>query len=148
MTIVEQIDADLTQAIRAKEERAKQALRAAKTALTQARTATANHNLTDGEAITVLQKLAKQRRDTAAEYEKLGYTERAQHELADVEIFDRYLPKALSEAEVEEIARAVIAQVGATSPRDLGAVMGPTISKVAGRADGKLVSQVVRRLLS
>jgi uncharacterized protein YqeY len=148
MTIIERVDADLTQAIRTKDEQAKQALRAAKTALTQARTAGINHDLTDEEAITVLQKLAKQRRDTAAEYEKLGHSERAQHELADIQIFERYLPKALTEAEVEEIVREVIAQVGATSPRDLGAVMGPTMAKVAGRADGKLVSQIVRRLLS
>jgi uncharacterized protein YqeY len=147
MSINEQINADLTQAMRDRDEVAKQALRAAKTALTEARTATANHEITDAEAISVLQKLAKRRRDTAAEYEKLGATERAQSELADVAIFERYLPKALDEAEVEAIARQVITQQGATSLRDLGAVMGPVIAQVAGRADGKVVSQVVRRLL-
>jgi uncharacterized protein YqeY len=87
------------------------------------------------------------RRDTAAEYEKLGSPERAQQELADVPIFERYLPQALSEAEVEEIVRTVIAQTGVTSPRDMGRVMGPVMAEVAGRADGKVVSQIVRRLL-
>ncbi|RIK44036.1 MAG: glutamyl-tRNA amidotransferase [Chloroflexi bacterium] len=147
LTLVERIDADLTQAMRQKDETAKQALRAAKTALTEARTATENRPLTDAEAVTVLQKLAKRRRDTAAEYEKLGAHDRAQAELADVAIFERYLPQALSEAEVETIARQVIAETGATSARELGRVMGPVIAQVAGRADGRLVSQVVRRLL-
>jgi uncharacterized protein len=133
--IAERIDADLKQAMRDKDEIAKQALRAAK------------HALTDAEAISVLQKLAKRRRDTAAEYEKLGSPERAQQELADVVIFERYLPQALSEAEVEAIVRTVIAQTGATSPRDMGRVMAPTMEQVAGRADGKVVSGVVRRLL-
>jgi uncharacterized protein YqeY len=146
--IVERIDADLKQAMRDRDEVAKQALRAAKTALTEARTATANHALSDDEAVTVLQKLAKRRRDTAAEYERLGANAQAQSELADVVIFERYLPKALDEAEVEAIARTVIAEKGATSLRDLGSVMGPVIAQVAGRADGKLVSQVVRRLLN
>lgn len=148
MTISERIDADLRQAMRDRDEVAKQALRAAKTALTEARTATANHDLSDEEAIAVLQKLAKRRRDTAAEYEKLGETARAQHELADVTVFDRYLPQALSEAEVEAIVRQVIADTGVTSLREMGAVMGPSMAKVAGRADGKVVSQVVRRLLA
>lgn len=147
LTLVERIDADLTQAMRQKDETAKQALRAAKTALTEARTATENRPLTDAEAVTVLQKLAKRRRDTAAEYEKLGAHDRAQAELADVAIFERYLPQALSEVEVETIARQVIAETGATSARELGRVMGPVIAQVAGRADGRLVSQVVRRLL-
>lgn len=147
LTLVERLDADLTQAMRDKDEVAKQALRAAKTALTEARTATENRPLTDAEAITVLQKLAKRRRDTAAEYEKLGAHERAEAELADVAIYDRYLPQPLTEAEVEAIARQVIAETGATSVRDLGRVMGPVVAQVSGRADGKLVSQVVRRLL-
>lgn len=145
--ITERIDADLKQAMRDQDVVAKQALRAAKTALTEARTATANHVLTEAEAIEVLQKLAKQRRSTAAEYQKLGNEERAQAELADVQILERYLPRQLSEAEVEAIVRTVIAQTGATSVRAMGSVMGPVMTQVAGRADGKLVSQIVRRLL-
>ena len=147
LSIAERIDADLKQAMRDRDDVAKQALRAAKTALTEARTATENHALSEAEAVEILQKLAKQRRGTAAEYEKLGNPERAQAELADVEVLDRYLPRQLSEAEVETIVRAAIAQTGATSVRAMGSVMAPAMAEIAGRADGKLVSQIVRRLL-
>lgn len=147
LSIVERIDADLKQAMRDRDDVAKQALRAAKTALTEARTATENHALSEAEAVEILQKLAKQRRGTAAEYEKLGNPDRAQAELADVEVLDRYLPRQLSEAEVEAIVRSVIAQTGVTSVRAMGAVMAPAMAEIAGRADGKLVSQIVRRLL-
>lgn len=146
-TLLERIDLDLKQAMRDKNEVDKLALRAMKTALTLARTETSNHNLADAEAIGVLQKLAKKRRDTAVEYEKLGRPEQAQAELAEMTVIERYLPRALNEAEVEELARAVIAARGATSAREMGAVMGDLMPKVAGRADGKLVNQVVRRLL-
>ncbi len=146
-TLLERIDLDLKQAMRDKNEVDKLALRAMKTALTLARTETSNHNLADAEAIGVLQKLAKKRRDTAVEYEKLGRPEQAQAELAEMTVIERYLPRALNEAEVEELARAVIAARGATSAREIGAVMGDLMPKVAGRADGKLVNQVVRRLL-
>lgn len=147
LTLIERIDVDLKQAMRDKNEVDKLTLRAMKTALTLARTETSNHHLGDAEAISVLQKLAKKRRETAAEFEKLGRPEQAQAELAEMTVIERYLPRALGEAEVEEMARAIIAAKGATSVRDLGAVMGDLIAKVAGRADGKLVSQVVRRLL-
>lgn len=146
-TLLERIDIDLKQAMRDKNEVDKLALRAMKTALTLARTETSNHTLADAEAIGVLQKLAKKRRDTAVEYEKLGRPEQAQAELAEMAVIERYLPRPLSEAEVEELARAVIAARGATSAREMGAVMGDLMPKVAGRADGKLVNQVVRRLL-
>jgi uncharacterized protein YqeY len=148
MNLVERIDADLKQAMREKDETGKLTLRAAKTALVEARTATDNQPLTEEAAISVLQKLAKRRRDTALEYEKLGSMKRAQAELAEVAILERYLPRQLDEAEVEAIVRAVVAQKGATPVRDMGAVMGPVMEQVAGRADGKVVSQIVRRMLT
>jgi hypothetical protein len=147
VSLVERIDADLKQAMRDKNELVKLTLRAAKTELTLARTATDNQALSEAAAIGVLQKLAKRRRDTATEFEKVGAPEKAQQELAEMAILEQYLPRALSEAEVESIARAVIAQKGATSVRELGAVMSGVIAEVAGRADGKTVNQVVRRLL-
>lgn len=128
-TLLERIDLDLKQAMRDKNEVDKLALRAMKTALTLARTETSNHTLADAEAIGVLQKLAKKRRDTAVEYEKLGRPEQAQAELAEMAVIERYLPRALSEAEVEELARAVIAARGATSAREMGAVMGDLMPK-------------------
>jgi uncharacterized protein YqeY len=148
MNLVERIDADLKQAMREKDETGKLTLRAAKTALVEARTATDNQPLTEEAAISVLQKLAKRRRDTALEFEKLGSMERAQAELAEVAILERYLPRQLDEVEVEAIVRAVVAQKGVASVRDMGAVMGPVMEQVAGRADGKVVSQIVRRILT
>ena len=141
------IDADLKQAMRDRDEVTKLTLRSVKTALTEARTSGAQHELTEDEVLAVVQKEAKRRRDAAAEYERLGDTNRAAAELVELAVLERYLPRQMSEAEVETIARRVIAEVGATSPKQMGAVMAAMMPEVKGQADGKLVSQVVRRLL-
>jgi uncharacterized protein YqeY len=99
------------------------------------------------EVMRFLEADAERRREAAEEYTKVGAQSRAQAELAELAVLEAYLPAKLSEAEVEALARAVIAQVGATSPKELGKVMGPLVTQVSGRADGKLVSAIVRRLL-
>jgi len=147
-TLSERIDADLKQAMRDRKEVDKMALRALKTALTMARTATANHDLTEAEVQTVIQKEAKRRRDTAAEYERLGAPDKAAAELAELPILERYLPRQLSEAEVEVIVREVIAEKGATSMKEMGSVMSGVMARVTGVSDGKVVNAIVRRLLS
>jgi len=147
-TLSERIDADLKQAMRDRKEVDKMALRALKTALTMARTATANHDLTEAEVQTVIQKEAKRRRDTAAEYERLGAPDKAAAELAELPILERYLPRQLSEAEVEVIVREVIAEKGATSMKEMGSVMAGVMARVTGVSDGKVVNGIVRRLLS
>jgi len=147
-TLSERIDADLKQAMRDRKEVDKMALRALKTALTMARTATANHDLTEAEVQTVIQKEAKRRRDTAAEYERLGAPDKAAAELAELPILERYLPRQLSEAEVEVIVREVIAEKGATSIKEMGSVMSGVMARVTGVSDGKVVNGIVRRLLS
>ncbi len=147
-TLSERIDADLKQAMRDRKEVDKMALRALKTALTMARTATANHDLTEAEVQTVIQKEAKRRRDTAAEYERLGAPDKAAAELAELPILERYLPRQLSEAEVEVIVREVIAEKGATSIKEMGSVMSGVMARVTGVSDGKVVNAIVRRLLS
>ena len=141
------IDADLKQAMRERDEVTKLTLRAVKTALTEARTSGAQHELSAEEVLAVVQKEAKRRRDAAAEYQRLGDANRADAELVELAVLERYLPRQLSEAEVEVIARRVIAELGATSPKQMGAVMAALMPEVKGEADGKLVSQVVRRLL-
>ena len=146
--LVQQIDNDLKQAMRDKNEVAKLTLRSVKTALTEARTSGAEHSLSEAEVLAVLQKEAKRRRDAAAEYERVGDTQRAAAELAEMAVLDKYLPQQMSEAEIEVVAQAAIAQVGATSPKQMGAVMSAIMAQVGGKADGKLVNQVVRRLLS
>ncbi len=144
----ERIEADLRQAMRDRNEVDKLALRNVKTAITLARTATANHDLSEAEILAVLQKEAKRRRDTAAEYERLGASKQAEGELAELAVIERYLPRQLSEAELEEIVRAVIAEKGATSMKEMGAIMSGVMARVTGVADGKAVNQIVRRLLS
>lgn len=146
-TLQARIDADLKQAMRDKDDTVKLTLRAVKTALTEARTADATHQLTQDEELAVLQREAKRRRDAAAEYVKFGEQGRADVELAELAVIERYLPRQLTEAEVEVIAQAAITQVGATSAKQLGAVMPVVMAEVKGRADGKMVNQVVRRLL-
>lgn len=146
--LIQQIDSDLKQAMRDKNEVAKLTLRSVKTALTEARTSGADHSLGEAEVLAVLQKEAKRRRDAAAEYERVGDPQRAAAELAEMAVLEKYLPQQMGEAEIEPIAQAAIAQVGATSPKQMGAVMSAIMAQVGGKADGKLVNQVVRRLLS
>ena len=141
------IDADLKQAMRDRDEVTKLTLRSVKTALTEARTSGVQHALNEDEVLAVVQKEAKRRRDAAAEYERLGDANRAAAELVELAVLERYLPRQMSEAEVETIARRVIDEVGATSLKQMGAVMAAMMPEVKGLADGKLVSQVVRRLL-
>ena len=141
------IDADLKQAMRAQDTIAKLALRAVKTALTEASKAGSDHSLTDDQVMAVIQREAKRRREAAAEYDKVGAAAPAEQERAELAVLEQYLPRQLTEAEIESLARAVIAETGATSARDMNKVMPVMVARVAGSADGKLVSQIVKRLL-
>jgi len=141
------IDADLKDAMRAQDTVTKLALRAVKTALTEASKVGADHELSDDQVLGVIQREAKRRREAAAEYARFGAAENAAQEEAELAVLERYLPRQLSEAEIETLGREVIAATGSTSARDLGKVMPVLMGRVAGTADGKLVSQVVRRLL-
>lgn len=148
LPLAEQIDRDLRQAMRDRDEVAKIALRSVKTALTEAAKAGQAHEQSEDEALAVLQKQAKQRRDAAAEFERVGATDRAADELAELAVLERYLPRQLTEDEIEAIVRDAIAETGASSMQDMGRVMSTVMPKVQGTADGKVVNQIVRRLLS
>ncbi|MBX3013469.1 MAG: GatB/YqeY domain-containing protein [Caldilineaceae bacterium] len=143
----ERINADLKRAMLDRNDVAKLALRSVKTALTLLASAGTNHELTEAQVIAAIRKEVKQRRDTAAEFERLGAPEKAVGELAEVAVLEQYLPTQLAEAQIEEIVRAVLAETGATSPRELGKVMAAAMERVNGLADGKAVNQVARRLL-
>lgn len=147
MTLLEQIDIDLKQAMRERDDTTKLALRAIKTALTEAAKSGENHELDEAQIQAVIQKQAKQRRDAAAEFEKAGAHERAAEEQAELSVLERYLPQQMNEAEIEAIVRAAIAETGATSPKEMGKVMSVVMPKVAGRADGRQVNGIARRLL-
>ena len=144
----ERISADLKRAMLERNDVAKLALRSVKTALTLLASAGSNHELTEAQVIAAIRKEVKQRRDTAAEYERLGAPDKAAGELAEVAVLEQYLPVQMGEEQIEEVVRAVIAETGATSQRELGKVMAAAMERTKGLADGKAVNQVARRLLS
>lgn len=141
------IDADLREAMRNRDETTKLTLRSVKTAFTEATKAGEDHTLSEGMALAVLQREAKRRREAAAEYQKAGDEARAAQELAELDVLQRYLPQQMGEVELEALARSVIAEVGATSMRDVGKVMSSALAQAQGKADGKLLNAIVRRLL-
>lgn len=140
---------DLTAAMRARDEVATATLRMALTAVTNAEVAgdTAKE-LNDAEVVGVLQREAKKRREAAEAYDAASRPELAARERAEGEVLERYLPAQLSDAELAGLVRGAIEEAGATGPQQLGAVMKLVQPKVAGRADGRRVSDEVRRQLS
>lgn len=146
-SLAQQIEADFKQAMRTQDAVAKMTLRAVKTALTEAGKAGSDHALSDADVLAVVQREAKRRREAAAEYERLGANAQAEQERAELTVLERYLPRQLDEAEIEALVKEAIAQTGAESPRDMGRVMPVIMAQTGGAADGKVVSQVVRRLL-
>lgn len=147
-TLAAQIDADLKQAMRDRDETRKLALRSLKTSLTEAQKTGDNRQLSDADVQKIIAKAAKQRRDAIAEYEKANRSDLAQKEEAELAILEHYLPQQLSEEQVEEIVRAVIAETGATSAQELSKVMPLAMQRTRGRAEGRVVNQIAKRLLS
>lgn len=149
MEIFEQVSKDIVAAMKAKDKVRLEALRNVKKFFIEAKTAPgANDTLDDTTAIKILAKLAKQGRDTAALYTEQGRPELAEEEAAQAAIIEEYLPKALSAEELEAEVKAITAEVGATSPKDMGKVMGVASKKLAGKADGKAISTLVKQLLA
>lgn len=139
----------LKEAMKAKDTIALESLRAIKSAILLAKTeAGATEEISEADEMKLLQKLVKQRKDSAALYAQQGRNDLAEPELAQMAIIEKFLPKQLSEAEVEEAVKGFIAQVGATSPKDMGKVMGVATKALAGKTDSKLISDIVKRLLS
>ncbi|WP_315060355.1 GatB/YqeY domain-containing protein [Capnocytophaga leadbetteri] len=139
----------LKEAMKAKDTIALESLRAIKSAILLAKTeAGAAAELAEEEELKLLQKLVKQRRDSAALYAQQGRNDLAEPELAQVAVIEKFLPKQLSEAEVTEAVKAIIAEVGATSAKDMGKVMGVATKQLAGKTDGKVISAIVKSLLA
>jgi len=139
--------ADLKTALREQDAVRKSAIRMAIAALKNARVEK-NADLTEDEVIAVLAKEVKQRRNAMAEFERAGRKDLVASELAELAVLEAYLPEALSEGDLVELARLVIAETGANSPKQMGQVMGALMPRVRGRADGRQVSQIVRELLT
>jgi uncharacterized protein len=140
---------DLNTALKARDEVTTATLRMALTAITNEEVSGPQaRELTDDEVLRVLVREAKKRREAAEAFESAGRDELASRERAEGGVLDRYLPAQLCDDELGELITAAIAETGASSPRDMGAVMKLVVPKVAGRADGKRVSDEVRRRLS
>lgn len=148
MTLQERIDADLKDAMRAKEAGKLSVLRGLKSALKYAAIEKADASLDDAAAVQVIRKQVKQRQDSIESFEKGGRPELAAKEKEELEILNTYLPKGLSAEELSAIVRQTIAEVGATSKAQMGAVMKALQAKVAGRADGKTLSAEVQKQLA
>src|SRR6266496_2707337 len=150
MNIQERIDSDLKESMRAKETTTLAVLRMLKSALKYAAIAKpgAEAELSDAEGIQVIRKQSKQRQDSIDSFEKGGRAELAQKEQKELSILNGYLPQAMSPDEVEQTVRDAIAEAGATSKAQMGAVMKAVQTNVAGRVDGKTLSQEVSRQLS
>jgi uncharacterized protein len=150
MTLQSQVDNDIKDAMRARDTVRLNALRMLKSAMKNAaiEKGGAESVLEDAEAIVVIRKQIKQRQDSIEGFEKGGRPELAASERAEVEILSAYLPKALSPEEVVELVKEAIAEAGATSKQQMGAVMKNATAKAAGRADGKTLSMAVQKLLS
>lgn len=144
----ERIDDDLKDAMRSRDALVKLTLRSIKAAITEASKVDVNHVVTEGEILDIVQKEAKKRRDTAAEYEKFGAPDRAAAEIAELAIIERYLPKQLSEDELSTIVQSAIDELGVSSMREMGKLMAAVMPQVVGVADGKQVNQIAKKLLS
>ena len=149
MSLKQQIDADIKSAMLEKRKDDLKALRAIKSMILLAETEKGNiEGITEDTEMKLLVKAVKQRRVSAQIYKEQNREDLYSVEMAEVAIIEQYLPKQLSEAELEAAVRDVIAQVGANGPQDMGKVMGAASKALAGKADGKAISTVVKNLLS
>ena len=136
-------------AMKAKETVRLASLRAIKAAIMLAKTAEgATGEIDDAAIVKIIQKLVKQRKESAQQYNEAGRPELAENELAEAACMEVYLPKQLSEAEVEARLQEIIAEVGATQPSDMGKVMGVATKRLAGLAEGRMISTLVKKLLT
>jgi uncharacterized protein YqeY len=147
MTLLDTINQDLKIAMKSGDEVGKRTLRSLKTAITRVQKDRDNQPLSDDDILTVLRKQAKQRRDSIEAYQQAGREDLVAEESAELAVIERYLPQLMGEDEIRTIAAPVIDELGATGPRDTGRVMGKLMPQLRGKADGGLVSRVVRDLL-
>ena len=149
MSLEQKIMGELKTAMLAKDEKALRSLRAIKAAILLAKTSEgAGGELKEDDEIKLLQKLVKQRKDSLEIFQQQNRTDLAQKEKEEIEIIEKFLPKQLSADELRSELSAIISEVGATSPADMGKVMGLATKRFAGKADGKTISALVKELLS
>ena len=149
MDLFERVSEDIKNAMKAKDKVALETLRNIKKFFLEAKTAPgANDILTDDAALKIIQKLVKQGKDSAEIYIGQGRQDLADVELGQVAVMEKYLPKQMTAEELETEIKAIIAQVGAAGPKDMGKVMGVASKALAGKAEGRAISETVKRLLN
>lgn len=148
MTLEERIQKDLVLAMKNRQENALAALRSIKTAIQNEKTNGTYHELTDADVVGIIQKLVKQRKESMDIYSQAGRNELADKEQKEMLVLMEYVPKQLTEEEVEEKVKEIIAETGASSMKDMGKVMGLATQRLKGLAEGKTISQIVKNLLN
>lgn len=148
MSLETRIMPDLKEAMRNKDQAALRGIRAIKAAILIIKTDGSGKELDEAGEIKLLQKLVKQRRDSLEIFIKQGREDLAVVEREEIAVIERYLPKQMAPAELEEILKGIVADLGATSMKDMGKVMGTASKKLAGKADGKTISGIIKGLLS
>jgi uncharacterized protein len=148
MNLAEKIDADLKAAMIARDEVRKLTIRGIKKEIIEAKTAPgANGEISDDTILKIVTKLLKQRKDSATIYIQQSRPELAENELAEAVILESYLPKQMSAEELETAIKVIVAQTGAIGPKDMGKVMGAASKQLAGKAEGRLISEAVKSIL-
>lgn len=149
MNLFDQVSEDIKKAMLARERVRLEALRGAKKEFLEAKTAKgANGELSDEAAVKIIVKMVKQRKESAKIYEENNRPELAENELAEASVLEEYLPKQLTADELTAELKAIITEVGASGPRDMGKVMGVASKRLAGRAEGRAISEAVKQLLN
>ena len=148
MSLQENVNEQLKAAMKAKDTVALESLRAIKTAIMMTQTQAGAKELTSDDEIKLVQKLVKQRKDSAEIFHQQGRLDLAAPEEAQIKIIEQFLPEQLDESAITEIVTAIIAKIGATGMQDIGKVMGMASKEMAGKADGKTISAIVRQKLS
>ena len=149
MNLFDQVSEDIKKAMLARERVRLEALRGAKKEFLEAKTAKgANGELSDETAVKIIVKMVKQRKESAKIYEENNRPELAENELAEASVLEEYLPKQLTADELAAELKVIITEVGASGPRDMGKVMGVASKRLAGRAEGRAISEAVKHLLN
>lgn len=148
MSLTEKINADIKEAMKAREKEKLAALRAIKSALMLEATKDSSGVVSEETEMKILQKLHKQRKDAAALYEEQDRPDLLEDEVFQANIIEAYLPAQMSEDEIGAVVKEIIAKTGASSPADMGKVMGAAMGQLAGKADGKIISKLVKEFLT
>ncbi|MDR0427279.1 MAG: GatB/YqeY domain-containing protein [Dysgonamonadaceae bacterium] len=149
MNLFDTVSDDIKKAMLAKDKIRLEALRGVKKEFLEAKTAKgAAADFTDESAVKILQRMVKQRKDSASIYMEQNRPELAEKELAEVAVLEDYLPKQMTSEELEKAIKEIISQTGASSPKDMGKVMGIATKSLAGKTEGRLISETVKRLLA